>query len=246
MCVSCGGDWCELSLRYHGKMLFLWRKRRKMTPLLPPVCIMVMMLHLWVGVSLCGIPKWASWELDGPWRLLPPFRGEHLNGWAQTSQHAPISNFPQGQALRVPRGWIKKSSSRGYTTMIDWVVGYNGNQVLGRSRIRWRKVVYSVIDCAGYQETGVVCWCRKLRTTIVCTGMRSFTAPTSGRRCCRTLHPILHCRVPRLCDVQIVNMEKLSFSRLHSLSLGSSNSFTRRHDLFYFLIHTCGGVQHTW
>jgi len=58
---------------------------------------------------------------------------------------------------------------------------------------------------------------RKLRTTIVCTGMRSSTAPTSGRRCCRTLHPILHCRVPRLCDVQIVNMEKLSFSRqLHA------------------------------
>ena len=73
MCVGCGGDWCELNLRYHGEMLFLWRIERKMTPLLPPGCIMVMMLHLRVGVSLCGIPK-----LEGPWRLLPPFKGEHL------------------------------------------------------------------------------------------------------------------------------------------------------------------------
>ena len=36
-----------------------------MTPMLPQVCIKVL-LYLQVGLSLCEIPKWASQELEGP------------------------------------------------------------------------------------------------------------------------------------------------------------------------------------
>ena len=43
--------------------------------MLPPVWIMVL-IHFRVGLSLYVIPKWASWELEGPWRLLPPSEGE--------------------------------------------------------------------------------------------------------------------------------------------------------------------------
>jgi hypothetical protein len=78
---------------------------KEMTPMLPLVWIMVL-LHLWVGLTHCVILKRASWEIEG---LLPPFRGEHLEWaitasfrgehllWARTSRAAPI--FPKGKPL---------------------------------------------------------------------------------------------------------------------------------------------------
>ena len=47
--------------------------------MLPPPQIMVLMLHLRVGLSLCVFPKQALQELEGPEDLLPPLKGEVLS-----------------------------------------------------------------------------------------------------------------------------------------------------------------------
>ena len=62
------------------------RKKRKMTPMLPLVRVMVL-LHFQVGLSLYVIPKWALQELEDPQRLLPPFEGEHFNKRGQARRH---------------------------------------------------------------------------------------------------------------------------------------------------------------
>ena len=54
-----------------------------------------------------------SWKgalriFKGPWRLLPPFGGEHLE-LAQNNQRAPIS--PKGKPPRVLHGWLENSGS---------------------------------------------------------------------------------------------------------------------------------------
>ena len=54
-------------------------------------------------------PKKVSRELEGPQRLLPPFKGEQLE-W-RTNQLAPIST--KGQALRFLLGWLSISHSIG-------------------------------------------------------------------------------------------------------------------------------------
>ena len=78
-----------------GSFWWLGRKKEKTTPMLPPVWIMVLLCFR-VGLSLYVILKMATWELEGPQRLLPPFKGEHLE-WVRTSWLAPI--FPIGKPL---------------------------------------------------------------------------------------------------------------------------------------------------
>ena len=61
----------------------------EMTPMLP-LAWSISLLHLEVGLALYVIPNRASQELEGLlWRLLPPFKGEHLER-TQTSQIAPF------------------------------------------------------------------------------------------------------------------------------------------------------------
>ena len=40
-----------------------------------------MLIHLRVRLTPYVVPKQASQELEGPRRLLPPFKGEHLNSY---------------------------------------------------------------------------------------------------------------------------------------------------------------------
>lgn len=81
----------------------LRKKERQRTLMLLPVWIMLL-LHLQVCLTLYVTPKCASHELEDPWRLIPPFEGEHLNGCRQAGQP------PQGQAPRFPYEWLNKSS----------------------------------------------------------------------------------------------------------------------------------------
>ena len=46
-----------------------------------------------------------------PWRILPPFEGEHL--WMGINKLAD-TYLPQGVAPRFPHGWLKKFGSPGY------------------------------------------------------------------------------------------------------------------------------------
>ena len=62
----------------------LTKKERKVTLMLPPLLIMVL-LHLRVGPCLYVISKQAPEELEGSRRLMPPLKGEHLER-VQTSQ----------------------------------------------------------------------------------------------------------------------------------------------------------------
>ena len=59
-----------------------------MTSMLPPVQI-TMLIHFYC-LSVYVLLKWALQELEGAQRLLPPFKGEHLER-AWTNQPAPIS-----------------------------------------------------------------------------------------------------------------------------------------------------------
>ena len=77
-----------------------------------------------------AIPNRASRKLEAPpppKRLLPPFKGEHLE-WAQINQPAP--NSPHGQAPKFPHSWLKISSSPRYPNMIRWTIG-------GRVHQKW-------------------------------------------------------------------------------------------------------------
>ena len=82
------------------------RKKRKMTLILPPVRVMVL-LQFQAGLSLYVIPKRALQELEGPQRLLHPFGGEHFNKWGQAHRHL----SPQWQAPMFPHGWLEISGS---------------------------------------------------------------------------------------------------------------------------------------
>ena len=66
----------ELSVRKE-KRKTEGKKERKMRLMFPPMWITVL-LHFRVGLSLYIIPKWTLRGLAGPERLLPPFKGEHL------------------------------------------------------------------------------------------------------------------------------------------------------------------------
>ena len=91
---------------------------RQMTPMLPPVWIMVL-VHLWVGLSL-RIPQHASWELEGPSRLLPPFKGEHLERCGQADLHL---FAPKGKPLRSHVIRWKYAVHLDTPTMIGWTIG---------------------------------------------------------------------------------------------------------------------------
>jgi hypothetical protein len=79
----------EESKSLHQITILLIRKKRKITPMLPPTWIMLL-LRFRVGSSLYVIPKRVLQELEGPQRLLPPLESEHIE-WVQTSKLAPIS-----------------------------------------------------------------------------------------------------------------------------------------------------------
>ena len=88
--------------------------------MLPPVCIKVL-LHLQVGLTLCEIPYWASQELEGPWRLMPPFKDDHLNGHGQAGIQL---SLPRASPW-FPHGWWKCliHPDLVYPTMIGWTIG---------------------------------------------------------------------------------------------------------------------------
>jgi hypothetical protein len=77
----------------------------------------LVLLHFRVGPSLCVILKHALCELESPWRILPPFEGEHLER-AERSWLAPIS--PTSKRLGSHMGWLEKSSIPKYPHY-DWV-----------------------------------------------------------------------------------------------------------------------------
>ena len=52
-------------------------------------------------------------RIEGPQRLLPPFKSEHLE-WMRTSQPAITSLKRRAHAF--PHGWLKVSNEPGYTT----------------------------------------------------------------------------------------------------------------------------------
>ena len=111
--------------------IFLTQETTKMPLMLPLVWIMVL-LHLWVGLSLFVILIRALQEFEGPQRLLPPFKAEHL-ARARTSQ-PPISVA----SPRFPHGWLKYLVHPDSPTIIGWTIGHRvqWNQFLGRSPIR--------------------------------------------------------------------------------------------------------------
>ena len=88
--------------------------------MLPPPRTVVL-LHLRVGPILYVIPKQVSRKLKGPQRILPPFKGEHLEG-------AGFIYLSQEQIPRLPHGWQKISSLCGYPQYDR--VDHSGNRVL--------------------------------------------------------------------------------------------------------------------
>jgi len=81
--------------------------------------------------SLCN-SKLEIMKLGGSWRILPPFKGEHLE-WAQTSQ--PYLSFPRGKPLVSHMVGRRHPVHPNTPNMIGWtiIVACTGNQVLGRS-----------------------------------------------------------------------------------------------------------------
>ena len=53
----------------------------------------MVLLHLRIGLYV--IPKRTSQDLEGPWRLVPPTKGEHLE---QTQTSWPTLNLHEGEA----------------------------------------------------------------------------------------------------------------------------------------------------
>ena len=92
-------------------------KERKTASMLPPAWIMVF-FYFRVGLSLCN-PETGITRVRGPWRLLPPFTGEHL-ARAQISWFAPISlkGKPLGSHMV---GW-KYLVHPDTPTMIGWTM----------------------------------------------------------------------------------------------------------------------------
>jgi hypothetical protein len=82
---------CHAFFTSESQNSMLTKKERKVTLMLPPLWIVVL-LHLRVGPSLYVISKWAPEELEGPWRLTPPLKGEHLEQ-VQTSQPTPMDKL---------------------------------------------------------------------------------------------------------------------------------------------------------
>ena len=76
-------------------------------------------------------PKTNIERIRKPQRLLPPLRGENLEG-ARTSRPAPI--LPQGQAPLFPQGWLKFPVHQNIPTMIRWTIG---DRVHQKSSARW-------------------------------------------------------------------------------------------------------------
>ena len=93
--------------------LCLCTARERESPMLPQACILVFNQRR-VGVLLCVILERVSQEVEGPQRLLPPFKDEHLE-WAQTSR---VASLPQGEAPTFPHGWLKMSEVHPYTPIM--------------------------------------------------------------------------------------------------------------------------------
>ena len=106
----------------------------KTTPTLPPAWIIVL-LHLWVGLTQYIILKWASRGLEGPKDYCLLLKVKTFNRRRQASLHL---SLPKGEPRRFPHGWLKIYSSPGcpHYRSGPWVVGCTRSQVLGRSPIR--------------------------------------------------------------------------------------------------------------
>lgn len=108
-CVAC----------WRSRRCAVWRcKERKMTRILPPARIMVL-LHLWVPLSLYVIPKWASQELEGREDYCLIFSKVNiLNGHRQAG---PYLISPYGKTLYSHMvGWNYPVYLHS-AIMIDWV-----------------------------------------------------------------------------------------------------------------------------
>jgi hypothetical protein len=103
------GFLCTLPVTHASNLRPLKRKKQRTILMLPLAWDMVL-LHCWVGPSLYVILKQALRELEGPWWLVPPFKGEYLE-WVWTSQMAPIS--PKGKSLGFPHCWLQVFGSHG-------------------------------------------------------------------------------------------------------------------------------------
>ena len=108
--------------------------------MLPQMWIMVL-LHFWVDLSVCVIPKRAFQELEGFERLLSPFEGEHLE-WTQTSESVAI--FPKGKCLGSHVvGW-KYPVHLDNPTTIGWTIGGRRSPSECVSRLRpWFQAILS-------------------------------------------------------------------------------------------------------
>ena len=93
-------------------------KNRKTIPMLPPAWDMVL-LHFRVDLSLYVILKQTLREWEGPWPLVSPSEGEHLE-WAWTIQMAPISL--KGKFLGFPHFGCKYLVHVHAPTMIGWTI----------------------------------------------------------------------------------------------------------------------------
>ena len=68
---------CELPQQMQPYRYLRQKERKKDDSTLPPAWTMVL-LHFQVGLTLYVNLNWALWELEGPWRILPPLQNEHL------------------------------------------------------------------------------------------------------------------------------------------------------------------------
>ena len=113
-----------------------WISEKVVTPTLPPSWIKVL-LHLQVSLFLYIILKWASWELKGPRRLLPPIRGEHLNRtWTSSPGHPPFDWVDHSG--RGTWNWFLQRVSRHYSSLRQLHLGVpmgSGFKALGLSHL---------------------------------------------------------------------------------------------------------------
>ena len=103
-------SWLRQSSGMQAKRLYdsckCWQER-KMTPMLPPAWIMVL-LHFWVGPSLYGFPKGKSHELKGPLKIAASFqRGAPWDGHGQAGMHlSPSRASPHVPTWLVENIWF--------------------------------------------------------------------------------------------------------------------------------------------
>ena len=94
----------------------------------------MVLLHYWVGLSLCN-PKTSITRIKGSLKTIASF--QRWAPWTGVDKPA-ATHLPKRQAPRFPHGWMIISNSLGYPTMIEWAIG---GRVHGKSSAR--KVTHS-------------------------------------------------------------------------------------------------------